>query len=90
VHLLIKLSAVLWHESKACIITNNADSICVILLNFEIFSCETVQKIVKMIEDSRVVVISGETGCGKTTQVFAALYELFNSPSSCFCEIVMR
>jgi len=34
-----------------------------------IMNCDTVQKIVNTIMSNEVVVLSGETGCGKTTQV---------------------
>jgi len=42
---------------------------------------DTVQNIVKTIAGNRVVVISGETGCGKTTQV------LFCVMSNIFCTL---
>jgi len=45
----------------------------------EIANCDTVQKIVTTIASNDVVVISGETGCGKTTQVLSMLYKLFSA-----------
>jgi len=43
-----------------------------------------VQNIVKTIADNRVVVISGETGCGKTTQVLCVQCELFSAHYFCY------
>jgi len=47
-----------------------------LFMNFlnRILNFDSVQQIVKTIEINDVVVISGETGCGKTTQVLAVLY----------------
>ena len=41
-----------------------------------IYSFSLREEIVDLIEANKVVVLSGETGCGKTTQVFNTLIKL--------------
>ena len=60
---------------KICSLIYNIISYLWIFLD-EMFNCDNVQRIVKTVESNDVVVISGETGCGKTTQVRGLFCEL--------------